>query len=197
MSTGTETGQRRVRLTPVRSIPVEFAGERAGEGRLTLGQLNIYNWLSQAPDHVYAILCAELPVPAMVSVDDVAEATAMLIARHESLRTTYVPGEQPRQRVAPAGVQLLEVCSLGEGQWGPQDRPAVAEALVQWLRESPHPGRCPVRVAVAIAPDASDRVIACAAAFTHLAVDHDAIGILKSDFADLLGNPARRQVGRP
>src|ERR1700726_4456486 len=146
MSVDTETGQRRrrrVRLTPMRSIPVEFPGARAGEGPLTLGQLNIYNWLSQTPDHVYAILCAELPVPAVVSVDDVAEATAVLIARHESLRTTYVPGEQPgeppRQRVAAAGVQLLEVCSPGQGQWEPQDRPAVAEALVQWLRESSQP----------------------------------------------------------
>src|SRR5580704_13577888 len=113
MSTGTVTGQgcrRRVRLTPVGSVPVEFAGDRAGEGPLTLGQLNIHNWLSQTPDHVYAILCAELPVPAVVSVGDVAEAAAVLIARHESLRTTYVPGEQPRQRVAAAGVQLLEVC---------------------------------------------------------------------------------------
>ena len=200
MSLGTETGQRRrrrVRLTPVRSIPVEFTGERAGEGPLTLGQLDVYNWLSQTPDHLYAILCAELPVPAVVSVDDVAEAVAVLIARHESLRTTYVPGEQPRQRVAAAGVQLLEVCSLGEGQWGPRDRPAVAEALVRWLRESPDPGRRPVRVAVAIAPDAGDQVIACAAAFSHLAVDNTAIGILKRDFAGLLGDPARRQAGRP
>src|ERR1700720_327941 len=121
MSIDTETGQRRrrrVRLTPMRSIPVEFTGDRAGEGPLTLGQLNIHNWLSQTPDHVYAILCAELPVPGVVSVDDVAEATGVLIARHESLRTTYVPGyvpgEPPRQRVSAAGVQLLEVCSLGE-----------------------------------------------------------------------------------
>ena len=120
----------------------------------------------------------------------------MLIARHESLRTTYVPGEQPRQRVAASGVQLLEVCSLGEGQWGPRDRPAVAEALVRWLRESPDPGRRPVRMAVAIAPGAGDRVIACAAAFSHLAVDHGAIEILKRDFAALLGDPARRP-GRP
>ena len=47
MSTGTETGQRRrrrVRLTPVRPIPVEFTGERAGEGPLTLGQLDVYAW---------------------------------------------------------------------------------------------------------------------------------------------------------
>ena len=136
-------------------------------------------------------------MPAVVSVDDVAEATAVLIARHESLRTTYLPGEQPRQRVAASGVQLLEVCSLGEGQWGPRDRPAVAEALIRWLRESPDPGRRPVRMAVAIAPDAGDRVIACAAAFSHLAVDHGAIEILKRDFAGLLGDPARRQAGPP
>src|SRR5271167_2780062 len=107
MSTETETGQRRrrrVQLTPVRPVPVEFTGERAGEGPLTLGQLNLYKWMREAPDHLYAILCAELPVPAVVPVGDVAEAAAMLIARHESLRTTYVPGEPPRQRVAAAGV---------------------------------------------------------------------------------------------
>jgi hypothetical protein len=134
--------QRRVRLTPVRSVPVEFAGERAGEGPLTMGQLNFHEWLSRTPDQVHAFLCAELPVAAMVSVDDVAEATGVLIARHEGLRTSYLPGEQPRQRVAASGVQLLEVCSLGEGQWGSPDRPAVAEALIQWLRESPDPGQC-------------------------------------------------------
>src|SRR5271154_4788670 len=96
-----DTGQRRrrrVQLIPVRSIPVEFAGQRAREGPLTLGQLDVHNWLRQTPDHVYAILCAELPVPAVVSVDDVAEATAVLIARHESLHTTYLPGEHPRQQ---------------------------------------------------------------------------------------------------
>jgi hypothetical protein len=195
MSTGTEAGQRRrrrVRLTPVRSIPVEFTGERAGEGPFTLGQSDVYAWVSEAPDDFYVILCVELPVPAVVSAGDVAEAAAVLIARHESLRTTYLSGEPPRQQVAAAGVQLLEVCLLGEGQWGPQDRPAVAEALVQWLRESPRPGR----LAVAIAPGSGDRVIACAARFSHLEVDNDAIEILKRDFEGLLGDPTRRQGGR-
>jgi hypothetical protein len=42
-----------------------------------------------------------------------------------------------------------------------------------------------------------DRVIACAAAFSHLAVDHDAIGILKRDLAGLLSKPARRPAARP
>jgi hypothetical protein len=199
MSMATETGQgrrRRVRLTPARSVAVEFTGERAGEGPLTLGQLNIYNWVRQVPDQFYAILCVELPVPTAVSVDDVARAAAVLIARHESLRTTYVPGDPPRQRVTATGVQLLEVCSLGEGQWGPRDRPAVAEALIQWLRESPDPGRRPLRVVVAIGPGTGDRVIACAAAFVHLAVDHGAIEVLKRDFAVLLGDPTRRQAQR-
>jgi hypothetical protein len=196
-STGTETGQRRrrVRLAPMQPISVEFAGERAGEGPLTLGQLDVYEWVSETPEDFFALLCVELPVLEVVSVGDVAEAVAALIARHESLRTTYLPGEQPRQRVAAAGVQLLEVCSLGKGQWGPQDRPAAAEALVRWVRESPDPGRRLVRIAVAIAPGAGDQVIACAAAFSHLTVDNDSIEILKRDFADLLRDPARRQAG--
>src|ERR1700722_19814673 len=199
MSIDTETAQRRRRLQliPMRSIPVEFTGDRAGEGPLTLGQLDVYNWLRQTPDHLYARLCVELPVAEVVSVDDVAEATGVLIARYESLRTTYVPGEQPRQRVAAAGLQLLEVCSPGEGRWGPQDRPAVAKALVRWLRESPDPARRPVRMAVAIAPGAGDRAVACAAAFSHLAVDNGAIEILRRDFAGLLGDPARRPAGPP
>jgi hypothetical protein len=205
MSTGIETGQRRrrrVRLIPLQPVPVEFSGERAGEGPLTLGQLNVYAWMSGIiVEDLYAILRAELPVPAVVSVGHVAAAAAALIGRHESLRTTYVPGEQPgeqpRQRVAAAGIQLLEVCSLGKGVWGPQDRLAVGEALVRWLRESPDPGQRPVRLAVAVAPDADDRVIACAARFSHLAVDHGAIEILKRDFAGLLGDPARRPVARP
>jgi len=200
MSTGTGAGQRRrrrVRLTPMRPVPVEFAGGRAREGPLTLGQLNMCIWLSRIPDHPYGILCAELPVPAVVSVGDVAQAIAVLITRHESLRTTYLPGERPRQRVAAAGVQMLEVCSLGQGQWGPPDRPAVAEALVRWLRESPEPGRRPERMAVAIAPGTGDRVIACAARFTHLTIDHGAIEIIKRDFAGLLGDPACRPAGQP
>ena len=173
MST-TEAGQRRrrrIRLAPMPSIPVEFTGQRAGEGPLTLGQLDVYTWLIEAPDLTYATLYAELPVPAVVSVDDVGEAVATLIARHESLRTAYLPGEQPRQRVAASGIQMLDVLSLGEGQWGPPDRPAAAESLISWLRVSPDPARRPVRIAVAIAPGADDRVIACAAGFTHLAME--------------------------
>src|SRR5260370_14362920 len=89
MSTGTETVQRRrrrLRLTPMRSIPVEFTGERAGEGPLTLGQLHLYDWLTQNPDHLYVILRVELPVPAVGSRADVAQAGAAAIAPPAGLR---------------------------------------------------------------------------------------------------------------
>ncbi|HEX4833238.1 MAG TPA: hypothetical protein VH478_19335 [Trebonia sp.] len=194
--------RRRVRLVPVPPVPVEFTGERAGEGPLTMGQLNIHMWLSEMPSHLYALLCAELPVPAAgpagpVTLADAAGAIAALVARHEGLRTTYRPPGQPRQHVAASGVQPLEVCSLGEGQWGPEDRPAVAEALLRWLRESPDPQQRAMRVVVAIAPAGGDQVIACAAAFSHLAADQAAIELLKRDFAALLAPPGGRPLGPP
>ncbi|MBO3751072.1 hypothetical protein J5X84_33790 [Streptosporangiaceae bacterium NEAU-GS5] len=194
---GNTRRRRRVQLSSLPPVPVEFSGERAGEGPLTLGQLDVYQWMSLIPDHPYAVLCFELPVPAEATVGEVAGTVAALIARHESLRTRYVAGEPPRQQVAASGVQVVEVCSLGEGQWGPADRPVVADALVRWLRESPDPVRRPVRVVVAVAPGGGGRVIACAAGLTHLAVDHAAIEILKRDFAGLLGDPGRRPAGKP
>src|SRR5512146_2251864 len=137
MRTETETRQRRrrrVRLTPVRPIPVESTGERAGEGPLTLGRLDCYMWLSRMPTHFYALLCVELPVPGVVSVDDVAEAVAALIARPESLRTSYLPGEQPRQQVAASGGQLLAgrgtVGAAGPPR-GSRGAPAVAARVTR------------------------------------------------------------------
>ncbi|MDQ2586698.1 condensation domain-containing protein [Saccharothrix yanglingensis] len=198
MTTSTDTGRdrrRRVRLTPAEPVPVAFTGRRAGEGPLTLGQLNTVQWLKPTPDHFAAILCVELPVPGGVSTDDVAESLAVLVARHEGLRTTYVVGERPRQVVAGTGVLVLDVCSLGEGSWGPRDRPAVAAKLVGWLRERRGTVATALRVAVATAGDGT--VVACAAGFSHLAVDLGAIEVVKREFAEMLADPALRQVGPP
>jgi hypothetical protein len=183
-------------LTPLRPIPVNFSGRRAADGPLTLGQLNILEWLSRTPDHFLATVCTELEVPDGVRVDDVAEAIAVLLGRHEALRTTYPHDEHPRQQVAAAGVLMLEVCALGDGRWGPRDRPAVAEALIRWLRESPNTAPLPTRVAVATAADA-ERVIACAAAFSHMAVDFQAMGILKHEFAEMIHDHSARRIGEP
>jgi hypothetical protein len=196
MSADTDTGRqrrRRVVLTPVRSIPVEYHGGRAGAGPLTFGQLNMWQWINETDEQFFGLLCVEIPVPDGVSVTDVAETIAVLVARHESLRTEFPRGAPPRQRVAASGVVTLDVCSLGDGQWGPRDRDAVAGVLVRWLRTSLGSARPTMRMAVASAPD--ERVIACAAGFSHLAVDHGAIEIIRHEFADMAGDPALRQVG--
>jgi hypothetical protein len=188
--TTTVSRRRRVRLTPLRSVPVAFAGVRAAEGPLTLGQLSIMRGLSVVPDHFFATLCAELEVPGGASVDDVAEALAVLLGRHEGLRTDYVGGERPLQRVRARGTLLLKVCALGDGQ---QDPPAVAQTFIGWLR-SQGPLDLPVRVAVAIA---AGRVVACAAEFSHQAVDYQAIEIVRREFAELVANPSARRIGEP
>jgi hypothetical protein len=186
----------RVRLTPLRSIPVSFSGRRAAEGPLTVGQLNILEWLRRTPDHVLATVCTELEVPDGVRVGDVADTIAVLLGRHEALRTTYVDGEHPRQTVAASGVLMLEVCTLGDGRWGPRDRPAVAEALIRRLRRPPSATPPPVRVAVVTASTV-DRVIACAAGFSHMAVDFLAMGIIKHEFVEMIHDRSARRIGRP
>jgi hypothetical protein len=194
--TRTDAPRRRVRLTPLRSIPVGFTGRRTAEGPLTLGQLNILQWLSATPRHVFATVCGELEVSDETSVDDVAEIIAVLVGRHEGLRTTYVAGEHPRQQVAASGVLTLDVCSLDEGGWGASDRPAVAGALARWLsaRETLSIADFPVRVAVAVE---DERVIACAAEFSHMAVDYQALEIVKREFAEMVRDRSARRVGDP
>ncbi|MFT7835784.1 condensation domain-containing protein [Saccharothrix sp. BKS2] len=197
MSTSTDTGQRRrrVRLTPVDAIQVSSTGARAAEGPVTLGQLNTMQWLGPDDDHLAAVLRVELPVPDGRSADDVAEAAAVLVARHESLRTTYVRGEDPRQVVAATVAFTLHVCALGEGRWGPRDRSAVAGRLLAWLRERHDTSATTLRMAVAT--DGHGTVIACVAGFSHLAVDFGSIEVLKREFAEMLAHPDRRQVGGP
>ncbi|TQM85330.1 condensation domain-containing protein [Saccharothrix saharensis] len=197
MSTSTDTGRRRrrVRLTPVDAIQVTATGSRAAEGPVTLGQLNTMQWLGPDDDHIAAVLRVELPVPDGRSVADVVETAAVLVARHESLRTTYVRGEDPRQVVSATGAFTLHVCALGEGPWGPRDRTAVAVRLLAWLQERRDTAATTLRMAVAT--DEHGTVIACVAGFSHMAVDFGSIEVLKREFAGMLAHPDRRQVGEP
>jgi hypothetical protein len=172
---------------------------------LTLGQLNTMHWLIGSPDHPLHTLWAELEVPGGMVVDDVAETVGVLLARYESLRTTYVvDGGRPHQCVAGSGVFMLEVCTLGDGEWGPPDRPVVAEALGRWMYDREPGGlgltRLPMRVAVATARGAdgrADRVVACIVAISHLNVDDQAMRIVRDDFAEMARDGFARRVGEP
>ncbi len=197
MNAPTRPRKRRVRLTAVRSEAVEFAGLSHREGPLALGQLNILRWLIRTPDHFHATLAVDMPVPRGVRVPDVTAAVAVLVARHEGLRTSYSGREDPRQTVAASGVVPVVVCSLGEGTWDESDQPAAASALLRWLKDTPDGTRPAVRLAVAVAPERGDLVVACAAEFSHMAVDRAAIEVLKHEFRELTGTPSLREVGPP
>jgi hypothetical protein len=187
----------RLRRPPTRpaapqAVAVAFTGSRAAERPMTLGQLNILEWLRGAPGHPYATIGAELPVSGDVRVADVAEIVSVLLARHEGLRTRYRDGDPPTQQVLDSGVLMLGVRSIDGG--GP-DRSAVARQLLAQLRAEPlDPAGLPLRVAVAV--DA-DTVVAAAMDVSHMAADFRAVEIIQQEFAAMTADRSARRVGEP
>lgn len=195
-----------MRLTAGEPVAVRFGGGRAVERPMTLGQLNILRWLDGAADHPYSSVDWRLDLPAGATVDDVAATLAVLIAEHEGLRTTYLPGDPPVQRVAAAGELVLEVYSVDPVHIGAEaslaapvgragvDQAAVEAELTRLLRARPHdPARqWPLRVAVAAR---SGALCAGVATCSHLAVDFQAATYLADRFAALVRDPARRPGG--
>ncbi|MFC6080074.1 condensation domain-containing protein [Sphaerisporangium aureirubrum] len=181
-------------------LVVAFAGERGGEGPVTLGQANILCWLEGQPVH-HAWMRRTLDLPDGITVDDVAGTFAALLARHEGLRTTYAEGpagrggtedaEGPRQRVAAAGEFAVERYTVVPGVWV---RGALIKALVDELdgRVAPDPREVALRVAVVTDGDA---VLAGVVEYSHLAADLQAVGVLEQEVAEMLADPARREAG--
>jgi hypothetical protein len=178
-------------LVPRPPVTVRFTGTRTAEGPLNLGQLNIHQWLSGQEEHFFAAVGGELDVPAETTVEAVTAALAALISRHEGLRTTYVDGEEPRQRVHAGGELVVDVYGLGGI---PTDRAAVTRNLVRRLGAA-GPYRItepPIRAAVAVLPG-TESVYAAVIGCSHYAVDYQAMEILKREFAELVRDPAARR----
>jgi hypothetical protein len=174
----------------VSPVTVRFTGTRAAEGPLSLGQLNIHQWLSGQEEHFFAAVSGELDVPAGTRTDAVTAALAALVGRHEGLRTTYVGGDEPRQRVHAGGELVVDVYAL-DGE--PAGRDAVTRNLVRRLGASGafRIDGLPVRAAVAVLPD-TETVYAAVIGCSHYAVDFQAMEILKHEFATLVRDPAAR-----
>ncbi len=178
-----------VRLTPCPPVPVRFSGGRDSEGPYTLGQLNIKVWLDQSPDHCYSTLKWTLDVPEGTTVQEVAAAVSALLTRHEGLRTNYLGGDRPIQRVAGSGELPIEVWSVDEQQTGPIDPTLLGHELLAQLATGIAPDApLPLRVAMAVRGEA---VAAAVMVFSHLAVDFQAMTVLGREFATLLRDPPR------
>ncbi|HEX9528655.1 MAG TPA: condensation domain-containing protein, partial [Streptosporangiaceae bacterium] len=78
----------RVPLVPAGRHYVKFSGPRGGEGPVTLGQLITLTWVHDTTQY-NRMTESVLHVPAGATLDDIAAAFGVLLARHESLRTTF------------------------------------------------------------------------------------------------------------
>jgi len=174
-------------------------GERAAEGPLTLGQLNVFQWVSDTPDSVNTVLAVDLHIPQGTRLGDVVEVLDVLLARHEGLRTTYQGGVFPTQRVLGSGTLPVAVRAVDPPP-GPEQRTALVAALRREVLAAapalPTHG-LPVRVAVATSRDDPDRVLAATLACTHLALDEQAAAVVQHEFAEMIDDPAARHRGGP
>ncbi|MFI9642407.1 condensation domain-containing protein [Micromonospora sp. NPDC051925] len=191
-------------LVPRPSVTVRFSGTRSAEGPLNIGQYNILQWLRGESEQFFAAVAGELDVPAAAVVDDVAGALAVLVERHEGLRTTYVDGVEPQQFVHATGDLVVEVYAIEAADPQLVDRAGLARDLTRRLRAAgPYRiGELPVRAALAVLPgDASTSsasvVQAAVIGCSHLAVDYQAMEIIKREFADLIRDRAARPTGGP
>ena len=187
-------------LRPAGLLPAGFHGEREVEGPLTFAQHDTIAWIDDPNDAGSALLNWTFVLPdadvdadgdvVEVGLEDVAAAFGVLMARHESLRTTFVGGAEPCQRVAAHGELAIQLYEIPPDL----DRESAAQLLVGELRAQgvDHAAGLPLRVGVACV---DSRPRAVVAVYSHLAVDFASIAILGGQFTALLADPASRQPG--
>ena len=186
-------------LVPGTPVVARFAGDRDARAPMTLGQRNIAQWLSAAPDHRYASLHWTLDVPPGTNVDDLAGAFSVLLGRHEGLRTVYLD-ETLTQRVIRTGTLAIEVHheTAGDAVDRMMDGDAMAAELLAALGEPSTSDGCesglPLRVAVAVH---AGTVRVAVIRYSHLAVDLHAMAVVGRELAELLGSPPPRRVAGP
>lgn len=172
-------------------VRVRFEGARAGSGPLTLGQRNTLNWVRQEHDEFSAVIHSVLDLPDGTTLADIGAAFAVLLARHESLRTSYtVESDEPSQHVARAGELVIEVHRLADSA------DASPDVLVAGLRAEgiDFTSGLPLRVAVATRDDVPVvAVLVC----SHMAVDFGSMAMVARQFTELAADPASRVVGEP
>jgi hypothetical protein len=174
-----------IRLELAESLRVPFAGRRGGDGPLTLGQRTTLLWVANPAFHT-RMLEWPLTVPPGTTSEEIAAAMAILLARHESLRTTFPASEPPVQRVARTGELVIDVYEAG-GET--TDSAVLAVPLIRLLRsrEFDLTADLPVRMAIA-AQHGQPR--AAVVLYSHMVVDFASMALLDREFTALISAPA-------
>ena len=150
-------------------LEVEFTGLRAGSGPVTLGQANVLEWIGAREQERSEVLCSFVPVPAGRGVEDVRASLAILLARHEALRTTVEPGPPATQTVRGSGRLAAELHEID----GADVESVLRERIV--ARRFDFGRDLPFRVAVATRDGVPYLV---ALALSHLAGDFASIAMV-------------------
>lgn len=181
-----------VTLTLEDRLRVGFRGRRGGQGPVTVCQAGTLGWITDRT--VYTrMLEWPLSLPAGTTLADITSALEVLLARHESLRTYFPPGDPPCQQVAGSGELTVDVYEAGQE---PEDPAVLTAGLVRLLRASEFDvtADLPLRVAVACwrgVPAAAVIV------YSHMAVDFTSMVLIDRQFSALAGDPASRRTGPP
>ncbi|MEU8204809.1 condensation domain-containing protein [Streptosporangium sp. NPDC049046] len=190
-----------IKLTPRSSVPVHFSAETTRQGPLTIGQLNILKWIddsSSVEGRPYPVVTCAISLSGTASVEDVTESLAILIARHEVLRTSFATGPQPCQRVSSVGTLMVDIYSLEGGRANRVDVEAeLARHLEITAPRQPDGQRLAgqqLRVALAMSAEV---VYAGFLELSHMAVDRAAARILEHELAELISDSAARVIGPP
>jgi hypothetical protein len=179
-------------------VPVRFEGTGERRGPLTFGHLDTLVWLKFVPEAPGADIIRRLDLPPAARLEDVAESVAVILTRHEALRTRFVLGERPEQVALASGVFLIDVYEpeASGADLESVSRAGLADELGQRLRDevAMRPGPLPLRVAIAMS---SGAVLAGAVCYSHMIVDDRAAMIVGREFAELVRVPAARLTGLP
>lgn len=159
-----------------RTIPVRFEGAGSGEAPLTWAQVDV--WQSMTDSGEAVTLGGIYPMPAGVTVEQVADMLAFIMGRHQALRTRLriEPDGRPRQVCVAAGETSLLV------QEATSEPAAVADRLKARLEQRgfDYERDWPARLAVVTVDNLVTHLVAV---YLHLAVDAGGIEALAADLA--------------
>jgi hypothetical protein len=170
-------------------IATPFRGTRAATGPLTFGQRNVLRWIEDEDNKWSSVIPLFQPVPDGRTAADVAAAVAVLIGRHEALRTCYLTGDgDPAQKIVQTGDLISEVCEVAG------DDTAFVSALETRLSERPFElaTELPVRAAIVTKDNQPALVVLI---ICHMAVDVGSVAVLRRELTSLLAGASPGSLG--
>lgn len=164
-------------------VRVRFDGDGSGDEELTWGQRDIWRSIRQRESSM--IVGGVVPLPAGMTVDQLADMLRRMMSRHQSLRTRLRLDEtgHPRQVVSAAGEVMLAVVDAVDAD--PAD---VADAIREryHVTDFDHEHDWPVRMAVVLRDSAPAYLVV---AYSHLAIDGHGIESLMIDLNTRAASP--------